>query len=107
MKIFYVTLNNASEANQISFDLLEKRLAVCTNLFPITCTYRWQGEIKQEPEVVLIIKTMEGLRNEIEVVIGQHVSYTNFIAELEVHSINAGFMTWLTAEVQRGNESGS
>jgi len=102
MKIFYVTLNNASEANQISVDLLEKRLAVCTNVFPITCTYRWEGEIKQEPEVVLIIKTMEGLRDEIEAVIHQHISYTNFIAELEVQSINTAFMAWLTAEVQKG-----
>ncbi len=52
MKMYYVTLNNQDEAKRISVSLLEKHLAVCTNIFPITCSYLWQGEIKHEPEVV-------------------------------------------------------
>lgn len=99
MKMYYVTLNNIDEAKKISVSLLEKQLAVCTNIFPITCTYRWQGEIKQEPEVVLIIKTKNGMRSEIERVISEHINYTNFIAEIDIHSINDGFLQWLNKEV--------
>ncbi len=54
MKLYYITLNNTDEARQIGRALLEQKLAVCVNWFPITCAYVWQGEISEEPEVVLI-----------------------------------------------------
>ncbi len=99
MKMYYITLNTQKEAKAISYDLLEKRLAVCTNWFPITCAYRLHGEIKDESEVVLIIKTKDGLREAIEKVISEHINYTNYIAEIDVHSINHTFLKWLEAEV--------
>ncbi|WP_293097987.1 divalent cation tolerance protein CutA [Moorena sp. SIOASIH] len=57
MKLYYVTLNTTEEASKISKALLEQKLAVCTNWFPITCAYSWEGKIVEEPETVLIIKT--------------------------------------------------
>jgi len=99
MKIFYVTLNTDLEAKAISYALLNKKLAVCTNWFPIQCAYRYKDEVKDEAEVVLIIKTKEGFRNQIEEIIAEHISYTNFIAEIDIHSINGNFMKWLNAEV--------
>ena len=99
MKMYYITLNTPEEAKAISYSLLENRLAVCTNWFPMTCAYRWQGEIKHESEVVLIVKTKDDLREEIEKIIFQHIKYTNYIAELHVSSINSGFLDWLDAEV--------
>ncbi len=99
MKIYYATLNNSEEARKISHALLEKKLAVCTNWFPITCAYSWEGEIKEEPELVLIIKTQGGYGEEIEKVIQQHITYTNFIAEISPTGINEGFLSWLNAEV--------
>jgi periplasmic divalent cation tolerance protein len=99
MKIFYITLNNDNEAKAISVALLEKQLAVCTNWFPINCAYRWEGEVKLSAEVVLIIKTQNNLRDKIEKIISQHIGYTNFIAEINVASVNQGFLDWLNAEV--------
>ena len=99
MKIFYITLNNNQEAQQISRQLLEQKLAVCTNWFPITCAYSWQGEIKEEPEVVLIVKTQTGYRAEIEAVIQKEINYTNCIAEITVNSVNDSFAQWLNAEI--------
>jgi periplasmic divalent cation tolerance protein len=99
MRIFYVTLNTAEEARQISRVLLEQRLAVCTNWFPITCAYRWEERIVEEPETVLLVKTQEGYRGSVEEVIHQHISYTNFIGELAPESVNESFLKWLNAEV--------
>ncbi|MEO1070574.1 MAG: divalent cation tolerance protein CutA, partial [Cyanobacteria bacterium J06638_6] len=48
MQFFYVTLNNSEEARQISHSLLENKLALCTNWFPITCAYRWEGKVVEE-----------------------------------------------------------
>ena len=99
MKLFYVTLNTQTEAEKISHLLLEKRLAVCTNWFPMQCAYRWAGKIKQEPEVALFIKTQANRRAAIEAIIKSVISYTNCIAELDVKSVNTNFSAWLEKEV--------
>ena len=99
MKMFYVTVNDQEAAKKISLDLLENKLAACTNWFPITSAYRWDGEIKQADEVVLIIKTRDGMRREIEKTIAKHVNYTNFIAEIDVDSVNSDYLQWLQTEV--------
>ncbi|GAB1539926.1 divalent-cation tolerance protein CutA [Scytonema sp. NUACC21] len=99
MKLYYITLNNSDEARKIGRALLEQRLAVCVNWFPITCAYVWKGEITEEPEVVLIVKTQQGYRDEIERAIRDHINYTNFIAEISPTEINQTFLEWLNAEV--------
>ncbi len=99
MKLYYITLNTPDEARQIGRDLLEKRLAVCVNWFPITCLYRWDDAITEEPEIVLIVKTQAGYRDDIERTVRAHITYTNFIAELSPTTINAGFADWLNAVV--------
>lgn len=99
MKLYYVTLNTPEEARTIGFSLLKQQLAVCVNWFPITCAYRWEGEITEEPEVVLMVKTQAGLQEDIEKVIRAHISYTNFIAEISPSAVNQGFLGWLNQEV--------
>ena len=99
MRIFYVTLNNADEARQISRILIEQQLAGCTNWFPITSTYRWEERIVEEVETVLIIKTREGYRGAIEEVIRQNISFTNFIGEIALESVNESYLQWLNSEV--------
>lgn len=99
MKLYYVTLNTVDEARQIGRSLLEQQLAVCVNWFPITCAYRWEGGITEEPEVVLMIKTQSGLQTEIEQAIRDRISYTNFIAEISPSHVNEGFLGWLNREI--------
>ncbi|MBF2028517.1 MAG: divalent-cation tolerance protein CutA [Oscillatoriales cyanobacterium C42_A2020_001] len=99
MQLYYVTLNNANEAEQIGRSLLENRLAVCVNWFPITCAYRWDEEITQEPEVALLIKTQTGLQESIEQTIREYVQYANFIAEITPSYVNSAFLSWLNQEV--------
>ncbi|MEJ5250801.1 MAG: divalent-cation tolerance protein CutA [Chthonomonadetes bacterium] len=99
MVILYITLNTDEEARTISRALLEKRLAVCTNWFPITCAYRWKGEITEEPETVLIVKTEPELYEAVADEVRRHISYTNFIAQIDVPKINNEFASWLKEEI--------
>ena len=99
MRIYYITLNTDDEARRISRALLEQQLAVCTNWFPITCAYRWDGKIVEEPETVLLVKTQADYRAAIEKVVRQHISYTNLMAEIAPESVNDSFAKWLNAEV--------
>ena len=61
---------------------LSSALAVCCNWFPITCAYRWGDEIKEEPEIVLLVKTQAGRRAAVEQAVASVVSYVNCIAEI-------------------------
>lgn len=98
--MYYITLNTTDEAKSLSHALLEQKVAVCTNWFPITCAYRWEGKIVQEAELVLIVKTQEGYREDIERVIEeQNIAYTKCVAEIAVQSINKPFRDWLNKEV--------
>jgi len=99
MRICYITLNTDDEARRISRALLEQQLAVCTNWFPITCAYRWEGKIVEEPETVLLVKTQAGYRSAIEEVVHRYITYTNLMAESAPESVNESFAKWLRAEV--------
>ena len=100
MKIIYVTLNNSEEARKIGRKILEQNLANCVNFFPITCIYNYKNELTEEPEVVLIIKTVEGKYSEIEKLIRRGIDYDNFIGELSVNQINSNFEGWLQEVVK-------
>ncbi len=100
MKIVYVTLNNDIEARKIGNELLEKNLANCVNLFPITCTYKYEGQITEEPEVILIIKTKDSYYEKITTVIKNMIDYDNFIGQFEVDKINDDFSRWLNNVVK-------
>ncbi len=99
MKLYYITLNTDEEARSIGRSLLEKQLAVCVNWFPITCAYRWEGDIVEEPEVVLIVKTRDGYREKIEKTLREMITYSNFVAEITPSEVNESFLSWLDREV--------
>jgi periplasmic divalent cation tolerance protein len=99
MKLYYVTLNSWDEARKIGHSLLKNKLAVCINWFPITCAYRWEDKITEEPEVVLIVKSQDGYKDAIAQNIKEHINYTNFIAEISPTNVERGFIDWLDREI--------
>lgn len=49
---------DAETAARIARTLIEERLAACVNrISGVQSTYRWQGEIQEDAEVLLVIKT--------------------------------------------------
>ncbi len=55
--VVLVTTNSEEEAKNIARMLVSEKLAACVNIFPIHSIYRWQGEICEDGEWQLIIKT--------------------------------------------------
>jgi periplasmic divalent cation tolerance protein len=52
------TAPNAEVGALIARALVEDRLAACVNVIPgVRSIYRWEDEVQDDPEVVLIIKT--------------------------------------------------
>ncbi len=56
--VVLVTVSEAAAASSLGRRVVEEGLAACVQVIPGgTAIYRWQGEIHEEPQVQLIIKT--------------------------------------------------
>jgi len=55
--VVLVTVSSSEEGQAIARALVEERLAACVNCWPIQSTYRWQGQVQQDAEWQLVIKT--------------------------------------------------
>lgn len=57
-------------ARDLARALVERRLAGCVNWMPVRSAYRWEGEVREEGEVLLLIKTdrarLDALRRELD-----------------------------------------
>jgi periplasmic divalent cation tolerance protein len=69
MILVYITCKDIEEAKRISEHLLKKRLAACTNMYPIRSMSWWEGKIQRDNEVVVMAKTgeknYEGVKEEV------------------------------------------
>lgn len=62
-----------NEAKNISNALVGKGLAACVNMHPVTSVYKWKGNIEEEEEIDLSIKTTsEMLENVKKTIISMH-----------------------------------
>jgi len=60
------TVPNKETARKIAKLLVEKQLAACVQMLPIESIYTWQGQIYDEAEIALLIKSRTALFDEIK-----------------------------------------
>lgn len=58
MPTVYVTAP-PDAADELAETLVEERLAACVNRLSTTSTYRWEGEVQRDDEIVLLAKTTD------------------------------------------------
>jgi len=58
VRVVFITAPNLECAESLARALVEERLAACVNVVPgVRSFYRWEGEVQNDPEVLLIAKT--------------------------------------------------
>lgn len=81
-------------AERLARGLVEARLAACVNVLgPMRSLYRWQGEIQDDQELQLLIKTRASRWAEVQAYVAGHHSYE--VPELLMLPIGAGAETYL------------
>ncbi|TWI10338.1 divalent-cation tolerance protein CutA [Aerolutibacter ruishenii] len=56
--LVFCTCPDAATADRLAHAVVEARLAACVNALPgVRSTYRWQGQVEQADEVLLLVKT--------------------------------------------------
>ena len=80
---------------------MEEKLAACVNILPgITSVYRWQDQMQQDSELLLIIKTCRDAYMALERRIQQLHPYE--VAEIIALPLLAGssnYLAWLDANI--------
>jgi periplasmic divalent cation tolerance protein len=87
-------------AEHIARELVGARLAACVNrLGGVRSTYRWEGQVRDEPEVLLAIKTLRSRYGELEMRLkALHPYEVPEIIALPVVAGLGGYLAWIGAE---------
>ena len=95
------TCGSPEDANRLGKLLVEQRLAGCVNAVNnVTSTYRWQGQLQQDQETLLIIKTTQTRFAALEQAIRQHSSYElPEVVAIAVHAGSLPYLNWLRESV--------
>ena len=104
LRFVYITCKDAEEARKIGRDLVEKRLAACTNILDgMTSFYWWEGEVQDDRETVLIAKTRADLMEDIVKRIGEIHSYdVPCVVGLPIAEGNPAYLDWVRSETSPG-----
>jgi periplasmic divalent cation tolerance protein len=95
MRIIYVPCMDEDEAKTIGKLVVDKKLAFCANIIPkMYSCYFWKGELKENTEALLLLKTNEDfdkVKREIE---SLHNSDTPAIIEIPIGKVNEKYLNW-------------
>ena len=96
------TVPDADTGTRLGRAVVEERLAACCNLIVgMRSIYRWHGEIKDEPEALLVIKApadrLEALRARL---VALHPYECPEVIALPIVDGYAPYLHWITAETR-------
>ncbi|MDH5771732.1 MAG: divalent-cation tolerance protein CutA [Rhodospirillaceae bacterium] len=102
IKFVYVTAPNVDEASNIGRALVKDRLVACVNIIEgVRSIYRWEDNIEDEKEVVLVMKTTESNVDAVANKIKSMHSYDcPCVVALEVTGGNPSFLQWVANEAK-------
>lgn len=100
----YLTFGDRDDARRVAGALLERRLIACANLFPAgSSLYRWQGEVVEEPEMVMICKTAADRVAELrEAVAELHPYDVPCVVALSAADGLPAYLDWVVEETRPG-----
>jgi periplasmic divalent cation tolerance protein len=100
--MIYITTSSRDEALRIGRTVVADRLAACANVLPgVTSVYRWQGEVQEDGETALILKTRSDLVERITQRVKELHSYDcPCVVALPIAGGNPDFLQWIAEETR-------
>ena len=97
--VVLTTEGDREAAHRLASALVEARVAACVGMYPIDSIYRWEGAVREEREVQLVIKTTPGAVDGLVTAIAEHHSYdVPEVVVLDART-SAGYGAWMHGEV--------
>jgi periplasmic divalent cation tolerance protein len=101
--IVLTTVGITFDAKTLARTLVGQRLAACVNIVPsVTSIYRWQGNVDEDGEQLLIIKTVDDNLHALrEALFARHPYEVPEWIVMPVASISDGYGAWLLQSTSR------
>ena len=101
--VVLATAPSQEVALELARTLVDARLAACVNVMPATSVYRWEGEVHEETEHVLVIKTRRTYVDDIRDLFSERHPYDlPEVVSFEVEDGSAEYLEWLRDETAPG-----
>jgi len=99
--IALTTCPDEASAGRIAIALVEENLAACVNQIPgVVSTYRWEGKVQRDTEVLLVIKTLASqIENVQRRVVALHPYELPEFVTLPVSSGSERYLEWVRQNV--------
>jgi periplasmic divalent cation tolerance protein len=98
--VILVTASSEVQARRMARKLLTDKLAACVNFIPVDSMFAWKGEIQEEEEVLMIIKSrsevFDDLMNAIKSI---HTYDTPEIIGMPIVLGSDDYLRWINHEV--------
>jgi len=95
--VVFTTVGAVHDAERLARDLVERQLVACVNIIDqVRSVYRWQGEIQEDAEKLLVIKTLPDKLEELtERLHAIHPYDVPEFVVIESHSVSKKYGKWL------------
>ena len=94
-------LPSREAAQALARELVQRRLAACAQIQAVDSVYRWQGEVCEEPEWRLLLKTTTARQAELAALVADlHPYELPALLSVPVQWAEPGFAAWLAGSVQ-------
>ena len=96
------TAGSREEARKIGRALVERLLAACVNIVPqVGSIYRWEGEVEETEEWLLIVKTTQAAFARVrEAILELHSYEVPECICLAIDDGSVGYLSWLGQSVK-------
>jgi periplasmic divalent cation tolerance protein len=97
--LIMTTVDSEQLADSLATMLIERRLAACVQRVDITSRYRWDGEVRRDDEILLLVKTSTDARDAAMRAIEENHTYE--VPEIIALPIAEGlpaYLEWVTKE---------
>lgn len=100
--VIYCTVPNKKEGREIAKTLVENELAACVNIIDkIESVFSWNGELTEEKEALLMIKTRKELFTRINHTIQKLHSYNvPEVISIPIVEADETYLKWIAHETQ-------
>lgn len=97
LSLIYTVFPSAEQAKKTAQILVQEKLVACANILPAhTAIYEWEGEMRQESEVVMLLKTtkakFEAVQSRVKAL---HEYDVPCIIALDISHANPDFLAWV------------
>lgn len=99
------TCPSEAAAATLAREIVTRKLAACVNIVPsVLSVYRWEGEVLEDAEALMLIKTEQSCLQLLKATIQElHTYDVPEVMAVDISNGSRAYLDWLVSSVSRGS----